>query len=224
MDKLATAYASIGQRVDIQLGTDLWERLLVQHVSESRIYTNVPLEPGWIGSSIGTTVTVRLIQKDGCYFYKTHVEGVSRMDNIQVMVLQPLSEMTRVQRRGFFRVDCTLPVKVEVYDLFDPDKVSLTMNTVTLNISEMGIRFQSEVQIPFNSFFKCIYTVDDEKMERHGRIVVNLPSDSQRGKYYVSAHLVSENETEMQKVRKYLVTLQRTTRSMDDTKWRNGYE
>ncbi|HHW47818.1 MAG TPA: flagellar brake protein [Clostridiaceae bacterium] len=116
-------------------------------ISEGNIY---PVRKGWV-------MYVYFLNEDNLYRFKAKVKGRRLKSNVALLLIELLDEIERIQRRQFYRFECTLPVKYRVVDSMqdaeenDPPFVE----SVTKDISGGGICIKVKESVPTGSLVEC---------------------------------------------------------------------
>ena len=172
---------SIGDKIDIrkikdgdaQLQKDFYCSQLVEIQDSVRIKITMPT----IGTNLVPLAPGTVYD---CVFYTSQglrqglFQVISRFKegNLPVIVMELKSTLKKVQRREFYRMECTLPLKYRIADKEEKiEKEQLRdlewKNGVILDLSGGGMRFVVEEPIKKDDFiqFKIILSVKEEYRE-----------------------------------------------------------
>jgi len=104
-----------------------------------------PVHKGWF-------MNVYFIVKDDLYKFRARITGRGTRDNLAFIKIELLSEIAKIQRRQFFRFECTIPVEYRVVEsMNDNESEKSAMKTsVTRDISGGGVCIKLEEGITLN--------------------------------------------------------------------------
>lgn len=91
--------------------------LLVDIEADDKLIVTMPIDGGRvIPLAVGDRYWLVFYTHSGIYQAKAMIVGRERQGNIHVMVLKTLSELERIQRRQFYRIECLMKVEYRVMD------------------------------------------------------------------------------------------------------------
>lgn len=91
--------------------------LLVDVDADDRIVVTMPIEGGRvIPLSVGDRYWFVFYTHSGIYQSKAMIISRERQGNIHVMTLRNLTELERIQRRQFYRIECVMNVEYRIMD------------------------------------------------------------------------------------------------------------
>lgn len=89
--------------------------LLVDIDAEDRLTVTMPIEAGKvIPLTVGERFWLVFYTHNGIYQSKALIIARERQGNIHVMILKTLTELERIQRRQFYRIDCVMNVEYRI--------------------------------------------------------------------------------------------------------------
>jgi len=152
-----SSWIKIGDRVKMTVGGKSYNTIVEGVTDEGDIYISPPLahlkmllpEPEQICSLHRTN-------NKGLVLFDARVLGIEYSDNIPLIKVTPVSEPRKVQRRMSYRTDIMLDVTIrktggaELQQ--DEDSV---YDTKTLNISEDGMLFISDIDYQLGEMIEC---------------------------------------------------------------------
>ncbi len=119
-----------------------------------------------------TLVQVVIISKEGIHSFNARVLAVNN-DNIPVVVLNRESEIIKIQRRSYYRLECSCIVRYRPYKLpifgtnEDPFKT-----TRTIDLSGGGMCMLSKEKIDKTNFLECVIILEkDVEISAIGKVV-----------------------------------------------------
>ncbi len=163
----------IGTKFDIEAFNSFGETALPPFptkleaiINENRIIVNAPIYKGKIFPvHIGWKVNAYFTHKKNLYFFPAIIVGRSKKDDIPLMEIETTDNITRIQRRHFYRLDISLPVKFREYDplLKEENEQHKYIETTTIDISGGGISMLTDEKLEFDSYVECKMLLSDNK-------------------------------------------------------------
>lgn len=126
------------------------------------------------GSSVQVTTTLQ----DGIYSFQANVVGFKKKGQIPVMALKPESEMQKIQRRSYFRLNyiCTAKYRPFKLTIFGSNEETFK-STHTVNLSGGGMCILSDEKIEKTNFLECVIILEKEISIRVIGKVVSVEKD-----------------------------------------------
>ncbi len=91
--------------------------LLVDIDQEDRLTVTMPIEAGkLVPLSVGERYWLVFFTHSGIYQTKALIVSREKQGNIHVMILKTLTELERIQRRQFYRIECVMDVEYRIMD------------------------------------------------------------------------------------------------------------
>ena len=91
--------------------------LLVDIDQDDRLTVTMPIEAGkLIPLSVGDRYWLVFYTHSGIYQAKASIVAREKQGNIHVMILRTLTELERIQRRQFYRIECVMDVEYRIMD------------------------------------------------------------------------------------------------------------
>ncbi len=181
---------------EIQSGTKL--ELSIYNIMGEIIKKNLVSELEWVeeqGTAViaapvseGVIFPVRVgayidvyFENNSSYFtFKAKLIHRGLKDNIALLRIEARSEITRIQRRQFFRFECLVNVAYRVLEPAndeESDKIRY-INTYTKDLSGGGIRMVTDERLEKNSIVECILSLGNEKTVKFkGKIIRSTKID-----------------------------------------------
>ncbi|HHV98985.1 MAG TPA: hypothetical protein GXX36_05735 [Clostridiaceae bacterium] len=123
-------------------------------LDENNIVVNAPIFKGEIFPvHIGWRANVYFTHKKSLYFFPAKITGRSKKDEMPLMNLEITDNITRIQRRHFFRLNLSLPVSYREYNPLskeDDDKEKEFKESTTIDVSGGGISFITDELLEFD--------------------------------------------------------------------------
>ncbi|HEY8349316.1 MAG TPA: PilZ domain-containing protein [Clostridia bacterium] len=135
------------------------------------------------------------------------------VDNIHLLLIEKQGEITRIQRRSFFRLDCYVDVRYRVVSSFYSGSNSDIpfRKTITSDLSGGGIRLLLDEKLGPGTYLECeLFSETDRKIRFYGK-VVRFENVESQGKYRYAAGVayVDIDEKDREEVIRYIFSEQR---------------
>ncbi|MBE5828606.1 MAG: flagellar brake protein [Butyrivibrio sp.] len=194
---MLTDYISPGNRVELKATGKVWmdEDVRTKHIymskimdvtSDDRIEILMPFERG----------KIVLLPVDGEYsmcFYSTRglfqcfakIVDRYRSDNMYILVMDLTSELSKLQRREYYRFSCALELKSrlcskEELEAFEKNRKYLVdpgdnlQRSVVVDISGGGLRFVANFQYEEESTIYCAYRLPGSLNDKEYEMICNV--------------------------------------------------
>ncbi|MDL2220617.1 PilZ domain-containing protein [Eubacteriales bacterium OttesenSCG-928-N14] len=140
---LVKDFLNIGEAMDLQVGEDSY-RTKLQDVFDDETF--VVLQPTRRGLPIymyvGQTVKCICYREDGIYEFEAEVRYLSpTTDDVRICTLLAISELTKLQRRAFYRLDGLLDVPLRLHITWEDGSVE-EFEAEIMDLSATGMKFR----------------------------------------------------------------------------------
>lgn len=214
---------SIGLKLELEVYNDLDEIIKPSFVSqlewvedENNALIAAPIHEGVIYPvRIGSMMNVFFIQKKEDYRFRARVVNRGRRDNIAMLDIEIVSEIQRIQRRQFFRFECTVPIKYRVLDYLDPEYEKTPFKkTFTRDLSGGGLCLIADEKIESNALVECIAVLGENKnVSFFGRVLRSIAREYEnKVSYDVSVEFKKIENRDREAVIGYIFREQRKLR------------
>ena len=140
--------------------------------------------------------------------------GIS--NNLPLLKIEVPEELEKVQRRQYFRLECSLPVKFRVVETMNEQhNESIQFSkTIAGNLSGGGICLLLEEKLELGKLIECEITTDEQDTIRFfGKIVRHEQNDEEsKFKYQAGITYIRINNKDREAVIKYIFNEQRKLR------------
>ena len=149
----------------------------------------------------GTTTQITITYKDGLYSFRAKVIERFKKKDIPIMVLKQESEIIKIQRRSYFRLNCNCVIRYRPYKLpaFGVNDESFR-TTQTVDLSGGGMCIIVEEKIEQINFLECVIILEkDIIIKAIGKIISmkkDETADSNRWKAGIHFQRINEFERE----------------------------
>ena len=195
---------------EMEWSVDAYEAIIAAPIFEGNVF---PIQ-------IGTMMYLFFLNSNEAaknyYKFSAVVKGRELAENLHLLRVELQSEIEKVQRRKYFRLDCSVQVKYrQVYSFLAADNADIPYKKmIANNISGGGISLMMEDMIDADSFVECeIFTDQNRKVRFFGQVVRCEKSD-RKGKFKYEAAIVfiNINENDREVIVQYIFSEQRRLR------------
>lgn len=185
----------------------------VVSVASAEVVMLAPMERGvLVPLRNGELITISYNDDNAIYSFDTHV--LNRQGGVeQTITLESPTEVRRVQRRNFVRIDVGLPL---VYHFVDESigEYSEGFEGRTADISGGGLRFETEQAIEENIMLDMIIDLGcGERISAFGQVVRAFQVNKGSGiKYSIGVQFTMIDERDRDKIIKFIFQKQRELR------------
>lgn len=218
----------IGTKLELELFNSIGLKLEPLLVSEFEWYVEAhdaaiaaPIFEGNIYPvEIGTVLNAYFVSRKenviNLYKFSAMVKGRQISENLQLLIVELQSEIIKVQRRDYFRLDCLVQVQ---YKLVESFKTEYNENipfkkTFANNLSGGGMCLMLEDKIEVGKLIECeIFNEQSRKVKFFGK-VVRYEKTETKGKYKYEAGIayIRINNIDRETVVRYIFEEQRKLR------------
>lgn len=200
-------YPVIGQKIILieDIGDGIKKEYLSQVLeisNENKMTVAVPIQNSHFVTILeGTSLTAIYNMDDrGIYEFKTKVLRIEK-SKIPQMIIEKTSSIVKNQRRDFFRLNLTVPVKLKKDD-------STVVDTAhSKDISGGGIRLISSVDLRINDTIYIEFVLNKKKYRITGKVVRTFPK--QDNKREIAVQYLDIVEIDRNDIIRYLFQQQR---------------
>lgn len=219
---------TIGTKLELEIFDEDGVRLGVQLISEFEWMVNentaliaAPIHEGVLYPlRIGTVTNVYFSIKkyNNVYLYRTRARILARTNDGNLALLKVRFEGSpeRIQRRGYFRLDCSVPVRFRVVDSFNETRNEGIpyMSSITSNLSGGGMNLLLIDKIDDGSIIECELQTDRDRVVRFFGKVIKCGRNPVETKLKFQASIVFAKITDKdrEEVIKYIFKEQRILR------------
>lgn len=178
------------------------------------LYIAAPIKRGKIYPvSIGERLGIVFIKGENLYEFKAKVLGREVKHNISLLRIEATSEIEKIQRREFFRFDCSIPVSYRVAGKSEiGDEHKGFTKSYTRDLSGGGVCIRLKEEIDTEELINCELALNDfNKVRFVGRVVRLTKYDSVNGiyKYEIGVLFEAIEEKDREKIISYIFQEQR---------------
>ncbi len=153
-----------------------------------------------------------IIEDKGKYSFRAKVLD---RDNSKIyrLKLKRISDVNRVQLRGFYRLEVDVPVKKEFVIEEDGKRRIIEENCRSQNISGGGIKLYSNYEHKIGDQVLCSFSIDNHQIVAMGEVVRIEEVDIFYYKYGIGVKFVELNEEDRDRIISFIFQKQRELRN-----------
>lgn len=153
-----------------------------------------------------------IIEDKGKYSFRAKVLD---RDNSKIyrLKLKRISDVNRVQLRGFYRLEVDVPVKKEFVIEEDGKRRIIEENCRSQNISGGGIKLYSNYEHKIDDQVLCSFSIDNHQIVAMGEVVRIEEVDIFYYKYGIGVKFVELNEEDRDRIISFIFQKQRELRN-----------
>jgi len=211
-----------GTKLELELLDNAGDRIEPILISEFESFENnneaiiaAPIREGNIYPiHVGTHMNVYYLKSKGkdisLFKFRAVVRGREKHDNLHFLRIALTDEIVKVQRRRYFRFECSLTVEYRVVESEnDKNNSSPFLNTLTYNLSGGGIGLLLEDRIEEGSFVECRINIGKE-ITFIGRVVRCVTNEIEtKFKYKAGIAFVKIENNDREAIVRYIFKQQR---------------
>ncbi len=218
----------IGTKLEVELCDDEGKKLNFNLISEfewlidsKTLMVAAPIHEGVIYPlHIGRIIKIFFIIKTGLEYelfsFKASISGREMSENIALLKIEVIGEVEKVQRRQYFRIGCSLPVKFRVVDSMN-EKINEGIQyrkTIASNLSGGGLCLLLEDKLEVGQLVECEITTEEQKEVKFFGKVIRHDTRQLEGRFKYEAGIVyiKINNNDRETVVKYIFNEQRKLR------------
>lgn len=168
----------------------------------------------------GTGIYVYFIKKKenvtAVYRFKAIITGRGTSENLALLMIEAVSEIKKVQRRGYFRLDCSISVQFRQVESLNPvhSEGIPYKKALASNLSGGGICLLLEDKVEVGKLIECEIPAGEDKLIRfYGKIIRYDRNEPEgRFKYEAGIAYIKINENDREAVVKFIFDEQRKLR------------
>lgn len=213
---------NVGLKLELKLYSEDNTKRGTVYVSEfewaennSIVFVAAPIYEGRLYPvSIGTMLEIAFIIGNNLYEFRAKVLDRGVKHNISLLKLEAMTEISKIQRREFFRFDCAIPVSYRIVNSLksgDADDKTF-VKTYTRDISGGGLCIRLREKIDYEKLVECELALNDfNKLTFIGKVVRVTKYDTVQGTYKYEIGVLFEKieERDREKVISYIFQEQR---------------
>ena len=218
----------IGTKLELELFNESGVRMDYTLISrfewlldENSAMIAAPIHEGLIypirtGTEMNIYLTAKLENVISLYRFKARVTGRDTVDNLALLRIEAESGFEKVQRRKYFRLECSVAVKYRIVDSFNEFKNEGIQfkKSLAINLSGGGICLLLEEKIDVGKLVECEITTYQNRVIRFFGKVIRYEKNQveSRFKFLAGIAYIKINENDREAVVKFIFNEQRILR------------
>lgn len=150
-------------------------------------FSGATINPIHTGAGIYVYFTKRTNLQIDLYRFKAKVTGREYSGNLPLLEIEAESDIKMVQRRQFYRLECTLPVQYRLVGETDCDKGIDTgekfIKSYTKDISGGGVCINAEVKLEADGILECEVLLQEDNPVRFYGNIVRIETNESESRY-----------------------------------------
>jgi c-di-GMP-binding flagellar brake protein YcgR len=174
---------------------------------ELRLFT--PIVHGRLAMPrLGSRQTIVFFTEDGVIRYDAQVEGYEKQGEASLMRVMLTSAGEKIQRRDFFRFNCSLPAKLIAESQWDEDE-SIIIDAQLLDIGGGGAKLAVKAELRERSRVKMAVKLDEDYIVVGARVLSCSPMDAGEYKSRCRMQFVGMTDSERESIIQFIFKEQR---------------
>jgi c-di-GMP-binding flagellar brake protein YcgR len=159
---------------------------------------------------VGKVIAISFIGNSNFYEFTAKVIARESKDNLALLKIQALSEISKIQRREFFRFEVNLPVNYRIVESANGRSNQEYIETITRDISGGGLCIRLIEPVEIDKYIECELILSS-KVKFIGKVVRLTTYDTLHGpyKYEIGVSFESIDEPMREKIISYIFQEQR---------------
>lgn len=209
---------SIGNKVEIVTFNKNKEKVvyfskLVEIDEGNYIVLEAPISEGnLVPLQIGSLFDIYISNKNSFYFMKAEMKERIKA-NVSTIIMSVVGTVSKIQRRDFFRFECTLNTKVGLLNEGEENdnKNARYFDSIIHDISGGGIRISSDIEVKNGDKLECIIDLETDSVLVIGN-VVRVSKGKGNYKHEYGVNFISISNQNRDQIIKYIFEQQRKLR------------
>ncbi|WP_058485174.1 flagellar brake protein [Defluviitalea phaphyphila] len=187
-----------GTKLEIKYNNEIDEKKnytfisqIEEYIDENNLIISAPIFKGEIVPlRLNKEYTLIIYGNKGLYECKIILKKRLKKENIEMVKIEIISSLIKIQRRDFFRLECVIPVEFTVNNVLNKGIIK--------DISGGGIKFISNIELNINDEINFNFVLNNKKMSLLGIILTKEDSNVEKYKYQyrVAFKDISEKDQE----------------------------
>ena len=171
-------------------------------LKEDILYIAVPIVEGaLVPIHTGVVVKILFFKKEGIFYFYANVIERSKDTKIPYLVVQKISELEKLQRRNYYRLEVSLPVKFKQLD--DNEEYE----GIIKDISGGGVKLHTFSQLPVEQCIEICLCLENSHMKVIGKVVRAEKLESKLYEYGI--YFVEINEKDRDKIIRFIFNMEK---------------
>ncbi len=156
-------------------------------IDERHIFIAMPIVSNMVVPiPTGEIIQIKYAKKSiGVFAFSARVLSRKHSEHLSYMKIERLSDVKKVQRRDYFRLDIVLDVQMELVSS-DGIENRKSFSALTKDISGGGLRLISKTRVTANDIVDIVIKADSGSIQARGRIIRCVPYEGSGSEYDIA--------------------------------------
>lgn len=148
--------------------------MLQDIIDENDIIITIPMSNKTQATLIlGQEVEITFFRDEAKFIFRARVIEHLKNENVDLLKLNRISPITRIQRRNYYRLKITLPIFIRLLNYYSNQDPNLEgwLKAYTLNLSGGGVKISFDRNLEEESLLECKLKINDEDLILKGKVV-----------------------------------------------------
>lgn len=213
MIKDISSLVSIGEKIEVEIekGDSSYLRLkseIINLLNDDTIIIASPIYQGKIYTLIHGSKTNIVINKKntGKFYFAVELIKKERKDNLFLLHMKKISDISKLQRRSYYRLKLLINIKIEI---IQDGNIQKSFDCITKDISGGGLRFVSKEKIELENTVNCIIPLEREKVSVTGEVIRCKSIPDSMNNYDIGIKFISIDSNVRSKIISFVFNQQR---------------
>ena len=184
---------------------------ILQDIKDNELIITAPVNNGKITLlEIGAVYVLSIYTKNGVYKCKSSVKSRYKKKDLNFIILELKSELTKSQRRQYYRLECVLPI------FYNDNNDDIWNRGLLIDISGGGLRFISNKKLNIREIIECKLDLDTDKKNEQiiikGNVLFSNVVDYETMRYETRIKFCDISDVYREKIIKFIFEKERIRR------------
>lgn len=184
---------------------------ILQDIKDNELIITAPVNNGKITLlEIGAVYVLSIYTKNGVYKCKSSVKSRYKKKDLNFIILELKSELTKSQRREYYRLECVIPI------FYNDNSDDIWNKGLLIDISGGGLRFISNKKLNIREIIECKLDLDTDKKNEQiiikGNVLFSNVVDYETMRYETRIKFCDISDVYREKIIKFIFEKERIRR------------
>jgi c-di-GMP-binding flagellar brake protein YcgR len=206
---------AIGDKIEIENSTVMKKDIklisqVLDEIDERHMFIAMPIVNNVVVPiPTGEIIQIKYAKKGiGVFAFSARVLSRKHSEHLSYMKIERLSDVKKVQRRDYFRLDIVLDVKIKLVRT-DGTVDNNSFDALTKDISGGGLKLISRTRLTANDLVDIAIKTDDGIIQARGRIIRCIPYEGTGSDYDIAVIFDSIQEQARTQIISFIFNYQR---------------
>jgi len=173
-----------------------------EYVDDKTLIIGTPIVGGQIVPlRVGNQYALIIYSDTTLYRCKILIKNRLKKGLVEMLKVEIITQLEKIQRREFFRCECIIPFKYNINDSWEEGIIK--------DISGGGLRFITNVKLQISELIICDIPLDGQEISARGRLISREDSNTETYKYQYRVSFEELSKIEREKIIQYIFLQQR---------------